>query len=85
MNNNVILNSDEFEITARFHDGTNVHIYKNGGGTFGQTYTGQNWTYRVEDTTGNVIGEGDDLYMGSPATHLDAANAAHDFLVPDEF
>lgn len=53
-----------------------VQIEKLGGGTFGKSYTNEDWRYLVTDADGNELGRGQDLHIGHPATHEQAAEVA---------
>lgn len=55
-----------------------VEIEKMGGGTVGEKYAGEYWRYVARFSDGVKIAQGQDLLMGSPATHQDAAQAVFD-------
>ncbi len=59
-------------------DGFRVGVNKVGGGTLGDKYTQEDW--RVTVWSGpEIVFDEELLYLGSPATHEDAASVAAGF------
>ncbi|MFF4529201.1 hypothetical protein ACFY1P_08000 [Streptomyces sp. NPDC001407] len=61
-----------------------VEIEKLGGGTVGKKYAQESWRYIAKHSDGEEIARGQDLYMGSPATHEDAAKCVFEMACDTE-
>lgn len=71
------------EFVTRTDTGLKIEIEKLGGGTVGKKYTDEYWRYIITDAEGNELGRGQDLRIGHPATHQQAAKEAAVFFGRD--
>jgi hypothetical protein len=80
---NTDLSDFEVEYATTTDSGLTVQIEKLGGGTRGKSYTDEYWRYIVTDANGTELGRGQDLRIGHPATHEQAAAEAAAFFESD--